>query len=200
MKIRNHRKREYWFYPSDDSNLEKKSAYRFKYKSSLMKFLNKNLIDAVNGTVTIDENSFGSSGAVREYSVWYNRYDFENKGHELKVVLKQSDFRGRKYIFKPSKISKESKKYFAFSNKVISLMCNIQDDNGNILEKDAIRLVELFKKRGFKDFEPDEDGWNYINGNISEGIPFYYWSDRCNWLRTKAVIESFKRSGLIDKI
>lgn len=200
MKIRNHRKREYWFYPSDDSNIEKKSAHVFKYKRSLMRFLNKNIFEAVNGIVRVEEKSFGSSGPIREYFVWYNKYEFENKQQALRVVLKQLDFRGKKYIFKPQKVSKDNKKYFAFSNKVISLMSEIESDNGEILKKDARKLVDLFKKRGFKDFEPDKDEWEYINGNILKGIPFFYWSDRCNWLRTKAVIESFKRDGLISEI
>jgi hypothetical protein len=73
----------------------------------------------------------------------------------------------------------------------------MQDDNGIILPKDAKRLVGLFYKRGFKDFEPDEDDWNYINGHISDGISFWHWSDRCNHLRMKTIIEYFKQQKLI---
>jgi len=200
MKIRNHRKREWWFYPHENSTIEKKSAHIFKYKSSLMRFLNANPEGCINGSVRLEESSFGYSGCIREYFVWYNDYENNYKNAGFKVVLKQQDFRGRKFICKLFKVEKDSKKYFAFSNKVISLMCHIQDDNGVILKKDAERLVALFKKRGFKDFEPTEDEWEYINGNIADGISFYYWSDRCNWLRTKTIIEFFKRENLIKEI
>lgn len=52
MKIRNHRKYEWWFRPAFDSKLEK-NLYRFKYKADLMKFLNKNLKESVNGYFTV---------------------------------------------------------------------------------------------------------------------------------------------------
>jgi hypothetical protein len=101
-------------------------------------------------------------------------------------------FRGRKCVSKPSRISKEDVKYFAFSDKKISLMCNIEKEDGTILENDAKRLVSIFYKSGFKDFEPDEDDKNYIDYYLKNGINFFYWSDRCNRLRTKTVIEYLK--------
>lgn len=196
MKIKNHRKMEWWFIPSEESKL-KKHLYKFKYKSDLMKFLNNNFEEAVNGEVRLKENSFCHSGCVRTWFVWYN--DYATKGSKLKIQLRKSTFRGRKYVFKPRKIAKSDKLYFAFSNKVISLMCNIyqSDEDKTILPKDAKRLVQLFYKRGFKDFEPDEKEWLYINGHIVLGISFWHWSDRCNWLRTKTIIEYFKRENLI---
>lgn len=195
MKIRNHRKYEWWFRPSEESKLQK-HLYRFKYKSDMMKFLNRNFEEVINGTVSLDHSCFNSSGCVREWFVWYN--DYALKGTTLKIELRQLLFRGRKYIFKPSKIEKENKKYFAFSNKVVSLMGNIyQDDEKTILPKDAKRLIALFEKRGFKDFEPTEEDWVYINGHILEGIQFSYWSDRCNFLRCKVILEFFKREGLL---
>lgn len=194
MKIRNHRKYEWWFRPSKLSKFEK-HLYRFKYKSDMMKFLNKNFKESINGTVSLDHSCFNSSGCVREWFVWYNDYDV--KGSKLKIELRQLLFRGRKYIFKPSKIEKESKKYFAFSNKIVSLMCNIcEEDEETILPNKANKLIHLFKKRGFKDFEPDEEEWEYINGHISNGISFFHWSDRCNFLRAKTIYEYFKREGL----
>lgn len=196
MKIRNHRKMEWWFNSSKESKL-KKHLYKFKYKSDLMKFLNNNFEEALNGEVRLEETSFCHSGCVRTWFVWYN--DNMPKGSKLKIELRQQSFRGRKYIFKKSKIAKSDKKYFAFSNKIISLMCNIFVDEETILPKDAKRLVELFYKRGFKDFEPDEDEWAYINGHINDGISFWHWSDRCNWLRMKTIIEYFKRENLINK-
>ena len=195
MKIRNHRKYEWWFRPSKNSKLEK-HLYRFKYKSDMMKFLNKNFEESLNGTVSLDHKSFNCSNTIREWFVWYNDYDV--KGAKLKIKLKQLLFRGRKFISKHNEISKENKRYFAFSGKVSSLMCNIyQSDEETILPKDAKRLIELFKKRGFEDFEPTEDDLIYINGHIIDGIQFSYWSDRCNFLRCKVILEFFKREGLL---
>lgn len=197
MKIRNHRKIEWWFYPPEDSKLNKGRCYRFKYKSDLMKFLTTNLDETMNGEVRLEESCFAYSGCMRMWAVWYNDKEYRS-GAKVKADLRQMDFRGRKFVHRPHKIAKDTKKYFAFSDKVISLMCRLQDDNGLILAKDAKRLVELFKKRGFKDFDPDEDDMRYIDGHISDGIDFYHWSDRCNWLRTKTIIEYFKRENLLQ--
>lgn len=196
MKIRNHRKYEWWFRPPENSKLEK-HLYKFKYKSDMMKFLNNNIKEVVNGTVSLDHKSFNCSNTIREWFVWYNDYTF--KGDKLRVELKQMLFRGRKYISKPCKISRGDKKYFAFSKKVISLMSNIyQGDKKTILPKDAKKLISLFEKRGFKDFEPTEEDWVYINGHISDGIDFFHWSDRCNFLRCKVILEFFKRENLLQ--
>lgn len=196
MKIRNHRKRAWLFVPHKDSKLKEK-GYKFKYKSDLMSFLNRHFENALNGEVWLEEDTFNSSGYLRMWFVWYNDYAEENQ--KDKIVLKQQLFRGRKYIFKPSKISKSAKKYFAFSNKVGHLMCNIEDEKNNlsIHPKDAKRLIELFHKRGFKDFVPTEEEQEYIDQNIKEGIPFFYWSDRCNFLRCKTILEYFKQEKLI---
>ena len=194
MKIRNHRKREYWFRPSENSKL-KKHLYRFKYMQDLMKFLNNNLEESINGTVDQEEQSFNHSGCRRSWFVWYN--DHAPRTAKLKIELRQLYFRGRKFICKTHTISKSSKRFYAFSEKVISLMSHIEDDNGKILHKDAEKLISLFYKRGFKDFEPNEEDWTYINGHISDGIQFSYWSDRCNHLRMKTIFEYFKREKLI---
>lgn len=195
MKIRNHKKQEYWFRPHENSSL-KLLTLPFKRKSDLMKFLNNNFNECVNGVVSINVESFTSSYTLREYFVWYNEKECRC-GAKPKIVLKQLDFRGRKYIRKQFKISKASKKYFAFSDKVIRLMCSIEDDNGVILPDDAERLYTLFKKRGFVDFEPTEGEWEYINGHIGSGIDFYHWSDRCDFLRTKTIVEYFKQKNLL---
>ena len=187
MKIRNHRKRIWRFYPSEKSKLEVKE---FKYKSKLMRFLNSNLGETLNGEVSLYVSAFGSSETSRLWSVWCNQNTNEPK---IKAVLKQTHLKGKKYVFKPSKIPKDSKLYFAFSDKVISLMCHLKDNDGIISPNKAKNLVTLFKKRGFKDFEPTHEDWCYIDYHIKNGIDFYYWSDRCNWLRTKTVIEYFNR-------
>jgi hypothetical protein len=195
MKIRNHRKYEWWFRPSKLSKFEK-NLYRFKYKSDLIKFLNKNFEESINGTVSLDHKSFNSSNTIREWFVWYNDYDV--KGSKLKIELRQLLFRGRKFISKNNKISKEDKKYFAFSDKIVSLMCGIYEEDGKtILPNKAEKLIELFKKRGFKDFEPTEEDLSYINGHILDGICFWHWSDRCNFLRCKVILEFFKHEGLL---
>ena len=196
MKIRNHKKTEWWFYPLDNSSLDKGKCYIFKYKSELMRFLNANIVESVGGEVALHEETFNSSYTKQFWFVWYNHKQIKS-GANLKVDLRQQYFRGNKYMHRKSTIEKVDKKYFAFSDKVISLMSHIEDENGVILSKDAKRLVELFKKRGFKDFEPNEEDLEYINGHISDGIDFNYWSDRCSWLRTKTIIEYFKRKELI---
>jgi hypothetical protein len=191
MKIRNHRKYEWLFHPHKKSKLEK-HVYRFKYKADLMIFLIKHFEESLNGVVRRDHTSFNCSNTQREWFVWY-----APRKEGLKIVLKQMEFRGRKFICKPYPISKEDKKYFAHSDKVVQLMCNIyEEDAETILPSKASKLIELFKKRGFKDFEPDDEEWEYINGHISNGISFYYWSDRCNFLRAKTIYEYFKREGL----
>lgn len=193
MKIRNHRKYEWQFRPRNGSKLPK-VFYRFKYKSDLMRFLNKNFEDALCGDVTLYHRSFTSSGAYRTWFVWYNDYDLRKA--PLKIVLKQEMFRGSKYIFKPRPMERETKKYFAFSNKIINSMCSIY--HNGITPNKAKNLVNLFNKRGFKDFTPTESDWIYINGHISDGIDFWHWSDRCNFLRMKTIIEYFKREKLIN--
>jgi hypothetical protein len=55
MKIRKHRVKEYYYHPSKNSKLNKGICYRFKYKNSLMKFLNNNIEGAVNGYVSLYE-------------------------------------------------------------------------------------------------------------------------------------------------
>jgi hypothetical protein len=194
MKIRNHRKYEWLFHPHKKSKLEK-HAYRFKYKADLMIFLNKHFEESLNGVVRRDHKSFNCSNTQREWFVWYN--DASPRREGLKIVLKQMEFRGRKFICKPYPISREDKKYYAHSEKIIQLMCNIcEEDEETILPNKANKLIRLFKKRGFKDFEPDEEEWEYINGHISDGISFSHWSDRCNFLRAKTIYEYFKREGL----
>lgn len=61
MKIRNHRKKEWWFYPPEKSTL-KKHLYVFKYKQDLMNFLTGNLEQSINGTVRIEERTFKAHG------------------------------------------------------------------------------------------------------------------------------------------
>lgn len=197
MKIRNHRKREWWFYPHRDSKLCKGRCYIFKYKADLLKFLNNNFPHSLNGEVFLEERNFGSSGPIRQWFVWYN--DYRELNEPLKIELKQMTFRGRKYIRKPSKVSKEGKKYFAFSNKVVNLINSFynKQDELIITKNKAKKLVDLFYKRGFKDFEPNKEELEYIKYYIDNGIDFYHWSDRCNFLRTKTIIEYFKKENLI---
>jgi len=191
MKIRNHRKKEYVFRPSQNSEL--KGIKIFKYKSDLINYLNKTFPECLNGTVSLTESCFGGSHTIRQWEVWYNDYREDNQ--KIKPVLKQLYFRGGKFISKPWKVSKKDKRYFAFSDKVISTMSDIADSG--VTKNKANKLVTLFYKRGFTDFEPTEDDWKYINGHIGDGIDFFHWSDRCNWLRTKTIIEYLKKEKLI---
>lgn len=160
-----------------------------------MKFLNSNLEEVINGGVRLEESCFGSSYTLREWEIWINQYDYYYKKLEPKIVLKPIMFRGNKFINKPHQVSKANKKYFAFSDKVINFMCDLENDK--ITKSQAQTLINLFEKRGFKDFEPDEEDLKYINGHISDGIDFNYWSDRCNFLRCKVILEYFKQQNLI---
>lgn len=183
MKIRKHRKREWWFFPTEESKLYIGRCYIFKYKHDLMKFLNRKLCEVLNGVVSLEEKSFSGVYCLKHFRVGFNKN---------KIIFKKMEIR-KPILYKTSK---RSKRYFAFSDKVINLMTHI-GHNEEITPASARNLVNLFKKRGFVDFEPTEDDWKYINGHISDGIDFFHWSDRCNWLRSKTIIEYFKRSKLI---
>lgn len=198
MKIKNHIKYEWWFRPHENSKLKDKlKPYRgcfiFKYKSDLMKFLNSNLEESLNGTVSLEYQTLNSFATLREYLVWYN--DYKEINEPLKIILKQLDFRGRKYVSKISNISKTSKKYFSMSNKRISLMLYIAE-NG-ITKIHAKNLINIFYKSGFKDFILGNEDEEYVNYYLKKGIDFWHWSDRCNFLRMKTVIEYFKQQNLI---
>jgi hypothetical protein len=192
MKIRKHKKREYIFFPHDESGLNGKV---FKRKTTLIKFLNGHIDDAINGLVRVYENGFGYSTFICDYYVWYNQKEY-NSGADLKIDLRLVD--NRKW--KGHKISKENKKYFAFSERRIILMgliANSINKGEGINKSHAKNLVEVFYKSGFKDFELNENDRSYIERNIESGIPFFYWSDRCGYIRMKAVIEYFKRNNII---
>jgi len=85
MKIRNHKKRHYIFYPHEESKI--KGSKVFFYKSNLMKFLNKNAIESLNGVVSIQESGFGYFTTIREYYVWYNDRPNQNK-QPFKIELR----------------------------------------------------------------------------------------------------------------
>lgn len=196
MKIRRHRKKEWWFYPAKESSLYKGRAYRFKYKSKLMQLLNNNLEAAINGEVHLEKERFGGSYRIRMWDVWYNEKAYLS-GANIKIELRQLLFRGRKYVRHKRKISKISKRYFAFSEKRRNLLAHIGMQDGNICPKNARNLCKIFNKSGFNDFEPNAEEWKYINGHIADGIDFWHWSDRCGWLRMKTIVEYFRRNDLI---
>lgn len=196
MKIRKHKKREYIYFPPDGSKLTKNS-YIFKRKDKLLKFLNGDVLGNLNGIIKVCENGFGYSIELYRLNVWYNQSVY-NSGHGLRIELKKDEYfrKERKH-----KISKESKKYFAFSERRISLMTIIGFDisEGRRPNRSHVRnLVKVFYKSGFKDFDLDSsDNKEYIENNVNKGIPFSYWSDRCGYVRMKAVIEYFKKHKLI---
>lgn len=184
MKIRNHKKRNWVFYPHQNSKL-KKNSYVFKYKSDLMKFLQKNLGNSINGIVDLEERGFGYySSCIRSYVVWYNLVAY-CQGQNAKPVLKQLKSRVRGKTKR--KVSKKDKKYFAFSDKIINLMCDISDTE--LTKQKAKRLVTLFEKRGYKEFIPNNEDREYIQYYLDNGIDFHHWSDRCGTLRMRTVIE-----------
>jgi hypothetical protein len=195
MKIKNHRKIEYWFYPPKNSSLEK-HCYVFKYKKDLINFLEYNFYQAINGEVIVHVSDFSGFYTLREYFVWLKRKT-DGKRKHVNIQLKQELFRGRKFVCKSKKIEKTDKKWFAFSDKIISLMCK---NANNWTPNSAKNLIELFKKRGWKDFIPDKDDQDYINYYLEKGIDFFHWSDRCNSLRSKVIYEYFKKEKLINEL
>lgn len=184
MKLRNHRKQEWLFFPPANSSMAKK-CYSFQRKEKLMDFLSNNFINCINGIVSLSENGFGYRHTKRQWQVWYNQAAIVFCEANPKVVLIQLPFRNKRFISRLHKVSKSSKKYFAFSDKRINIMCSIK---GIPTAQQAISLVNVFHKSGFKDFEPDADDLIYINGHICDGIDWFYWSDRCNILRMKTII------------
>ncbi len=200
MKIKNHIKYEWWFRPHENSKLQNKlkpykRIFVFRYKSDLMKFLNNNFEDVLNGEVSISYQTFNSFATLREYFVWYN--DYADINEPSKIVLKQLDFRGRKYISPIDKISKLSKKYFSMSSKRMSLMWYIGKNGIN--KSHAKNLLNIFYKSGFKDFIINKENQKYVDYYLVDGneIPWLYWSDRCDYLRMKIIIEWFKQNNLI---
>ena len=175
MKTRKHRKREWWFYPPKGSKISRGRCYTFKRKADMMCFINGHLPHAVNGSVHLEESSFAGSYAIRSYNVWYKAGVVD-----LRRVMHR----------KPFKVEKGSKRWFSHSNQAMEQMLAMQDGYS---PQQAKNLVKTFYKMGFDDFEPDAESWEYINGHIERGIDFYHWSDRCNRLRMKTIIEMFKR-------
>lgn len=193
MKIRKHKVKEYWFYPPDGSKLEKGSCYIFKYKRDLMKLLRGYPDDSANGIVRIHISSFAGGYVSKSYQVWYNQYKYI-KGANFKIELKLLDSR------KPSKyfmsMSNSDKRWRAFTDKICIKMCRFQEDDVELAKRQAKNIVDLYYRRGFVD-EPDDENEEYIKYYIENGIDFYHWSDRCNWLRTKTIIRYFKTKGYI---
>lgn len=175
MKTRKHRKLEWWFFPPKGSKIERGRCYIFKYKSDMMRFINKNLSEAVNGSVHLEESSFAGSYCIRSYDVWHKA-----GVADLRRVMHR----------KPFKVKRSSKRWFSHSNRAMQQMLAMQD---GYTKQQADALVKTFYKMGFVDFEPTQEDWDYINGHIKRGIDFYHWSDRCHYLRMKTIIELFKR-------
>lgn len=192
MKIRNHRTRTYFFYPSyNHKDAFPSASYQFKYKTSLMKFLSSNIERAINGTVMININEFCSCYTSRKYLVWYRL------AKNLVVAdLRLMHVNGKKCLYnrKPT-VSKQEKKFMAFSGKVINLMLAI--DHTGITPTRANKLITLFIKQGFTDFIPNEDEQEYIDACLSTEIPWGYWCDRCDFVRCKVILEYFKKNNII---
>lgn len=200
MKARNLKKFEWFFRPSQNSKLKPNFGYkRFKYKSELMKYLNDNFYDALNGEVALLYDTGNSSGTQRTWFVWYN--DYAERNEPLKIVLKQELFRGRKYITrrKTIKIEKSEKRWLMYSDKILNLMCALSDTpvGTELHKRQTENLIKLFYKRGYKDIDLNSDEYkdvynyeDYLNGN--EPIPYSYWCDRCNYIRCAVIIHNYK--------
>lgn len=199
MKIKNvKRKRKYLVKPHSDEFKIK----RFKYKVDCIKYLISMGFDALNSSVSISISGLSYSNTLREYLVWYDKHKYNKHGiFELKLV--QEDFMGDKYISPPRRpTSKVETKYFIFSDKICNLMSYIgvsESLNVNNLSN----LLILFNKRGFKDFIPEDDySKSYISNNLEKNTlngfgDWFYWSDRCNFVRCKVIHDLIKRDNPI---
>lgn len=186
--IRREKKKYTWLVrPSSD----KYEIKNFKYKSSVLKYLMSMDVDALNSVVSRTVNTFDSSYTNSESLVWFNEHDFYH-GSDFKLVFKKITYGGRKYIHKIETIEKTTVKFFAFSDKIISLMGNLSE---NLCDNDLIKLLLLFHKRGFRDFETTDEYYNsYLDKyNIETLDTFFYWSDRCNFMRCKIIHDLIKR-------
>ena len=175
MKLRDHKKYEYVVW------IEGK-RHAFKYKSKLMAFLNGVGDKALNEVVEMYFKTLNSSYTHREWLVWWNDSEYRS-GASFKIVLKQLPFREKKYVFPHRPYDK---KWFAVS----ALICREMQKEEINFEK----LLKLFYKRGFVDRELNEEEKEYVDSYINE-IPYSYWSDRCNWLRTKTIYEQIRSNG-----
>jgi hypothetical protein len=186
MKIRNHKKFTYKFFPYENSKLIRGTCYEFKYKRSLIKFLTKNFPECLNGIVFLDVDSFNGFWTIAEYFVWF-------EDDYIKLCKKN-----RKYYkhWRKETIRKDLKKYCAYYNKIETLMLYIDKYGEDKIH--ARNLVNLFYRSGFKDFIPDEEEQKYIDFYKEDGVDFEDWSDRCYPLRQKVIIEYFKAKNLIE--
>jgi len=185
MKIRNNKKKiQYLFW-----EFEKGGAKVFSKKTELLKYLNRIGERALNGHVKQECDHLNSFYGVRQWFVWYNE-----KKSNLEIELRQQDFRGKKFMTK-HRVEKENVKYFIFSDKIISLMAHIAD--GKYTDSNLKNLLVLFHKRGFRDFELEEENLYYYNRENHKNLEVFnewsYWSDRCNFLRCKIIHDMIKR-------
>lgn len=189
MKQRNLKTFEWHFFPNMQSKLSHKT---FKYKKDLMKFLNNNFYEALNGHVELCYDTYNSSGTYKRYFVWFN--DYADKNEPIKIKL----FRGSKYVFKPSKYMDGEKKWISQANKVCTLMIALdKTEIGTELHKRQMEnLIKLFYKAGYKpinleDYRDEYDYDDYVS--LKEPIPYTYWCDRCNFLRCAIIIEVYNK-------
>lgn len=180
MKIRKLKKKTWMFFPRKSSSLPKMS-YSFKYKKDLMNFLSSNFSECHSGKVTIWHQSPNYSYYGDIFQVWHTN------GYVTLHRLRRG--------FKKCKTTKKSKRWFAFSKKVLNRMNLVENEDGTINKPIARNLVELFYKRGFKDDIELKNG--EMKHYLKEGIPFHYWSDRCNFTRCKIIIEYFKLKNVL---
>ena len=147
---------------------------------------------ALNAHLRREAYWLNMSFTEKEWIIWYDEKIL--KKHNKFVLKRCLDYKHPKMHMENS-----STKFFAFSEKVINLMGNI-GDNG-LTDNRLFRLLVLFHKRGFKDFifeENDVYEKDYYTAymdkyTIDTFEDWWYWSDRCNFLRTKVLVDMIKR-------
>lgn len=169
----------------------------FRTKASLMRHLTKIGPErAVKCLVFRKTSSIAGDKSFKEFSVCCNKRKYA-PGADFKLVLKIIKFNGKNYVYNDVRRSIEDKNYFRYADKIQTLMCHI--GNFGSTENNARNLVRLFQKQGYSIFDSLVSEIQIgIDKQLEEGgIPWAYWSDRCQGNRKQVIIEYFKRKGYV---
>lgn len=210
---RNKKKFEYIVYGAT------KKPRTFKYMRDVMKFLrsfNEN-VDCVTSRhieVAKKYNTYNSSGTYCRWEAWFDRKLFFTTG-EWKVVLKKVNFRGHHKYKSWTKVEKSEIKYYSHYEKFFNKMMAIsRDQNEDGTLNNPILLYQLLKimhkmvngdvihgryyigntPEVIKDLKETLEYWHDKYSDVHIFNDWWYWSDRCNYLRMTFICQSIQKS------
>jgi len=164
-----------------------------KKLSDIYKILNKYGDMVLNASIRKEVYSYYMSYTEREWTIWFDEQKLKRHNKfDLKRILTWKH--NREYL------TKESVKFFRFSDKFINLMYAIS--NYGITDSRLFRLLVLMYKRGFKDFDlvidENYDEYDYYDAFMNKYTlntfeDWSYWSDRCYNTRSKIIVDLIKR-------